>query len=416
MAEPAARPQPDGGRKAADDRALLVLNAGSSSLKYEMLTRGEATVARGAVSRIGTGQAAHVLALEGGRTLSSQFACPDHQTAVRQAFLDLAQALGGDWTKRVEGVGHRVVHGGVRLWKPTLVDDAVVDVLERQIELAPLHNRPSVRAIRAARALLPGVPQVAVFDTGFHHDLPPVARAYALPLELAERFGIRRFGFHGISCQYLVRRIAELRIEPSKRTIVCHLGAGASLTAVLDGRSVDTSMGLTPLEGLVMATRAGNLDPGLVLFLERHTGLGPDALDHVLERESGLLGLSGISGDYAELEARARAGEARAQLALEIFAYRARGYLGAYTAVLGGVDLVVFSGGIGEHSAGARAAIVEPLAALGWRLDRDRNAAGEPERMVSPPGAAPGIWVIPTREELAIARDAWEVIGAGAAA
>ena len=389
------------------DQAVLVLNAGSSSLKYELLDHGEQTLVRGAVSRIGAESGVHELVVGQGEVRRSRAACPDHGAAVRQALADLAAGLGDDWTASVGAVGHRVVHGGPRFWRPTVLDDAIVDTLARQAELAPLHNGRSILAIRAARALLPRVPHVAVFDTGFHHDLPQAARTYALPLELSERWGLRRYGFHGISCQYLVRRVAELGIEPARRLILCHLGAGASVTAVLDGRSVDTSMGFTPLEGLLMATRAGDLDPSLLLYLQRHAGLEVDALEKLLEQESGLLGLSGATGDYAQLETRARAGgDARAALALEVFAYRVRKYLGAYSAALGGVDVVVFAGGIGENSASARAGILEPLAGLGWRLDPDLNSSGAAERQISLPGARPEIWVIPTRETLTIAREA----------
>jgi acetate kinase len=385
------------------DRYLLVLNAGSSSLKHELLDDGERSVARGEVGRVGAERARQVLTIEG-RTAGTERACLDHAAALDWALGELGNALAG-WERRVTAVGHRIVHGGPRLWLPTRVDDAVVDELEHQAELAPLHNGPSLATLRAARALLPDVPHVAVFDTGFHHDLPAVARAYALPAELVERFQIRRYGFHGTSCRYVLTRAAELGVEPRARAIVCHLGAGASVTAALDGRSVDTSMGFTPLEGLVMGTRSGDLDPALPLFLQRHAGLDAAGVGRLLERESGLRGLGGRSGDYAELERLAADGDARADLALEVFADRVRKYLGAYWATLGGVDLVVFTGGIGERSADARRRILAPMAELGWRLDPERNAAGANERAVSPEGQRLTIWVIPTRETLQIARE-----------
>jgi acetate kinase len=413
MAEPAEpnapATRPGGPGRPADSGAgggaTLVFNAGSSSLKYELLDPDERTLLRGALNRIGSGDEVHELALGGRATRTAGTSCPDYEAAVRQALDDVVGALGGDWTGRVGAAGHRVVHGGRHYWRPTVIDDAVLAVLREQVELAPLHNGPSTLAIGAARALLPSIPHVAVFDTGFHHDLPPVAQAYALPVEIGERWAIRRYGFHGISCQYLVRRVAELGIRPAGRLLLCHLGAGASVTAARDGRSCDTSMGFTPLEGLVMATRSGDLDPGVLLYLLRHAGLDADALEGLLERESGLRGLSGRTGDYATLATRAGEGDARAALALEVFAYRVRKYLGAYWAALGGADAVVFAGGIGENSASARAGILAPMAGLGWRLDAAANEAGPAERRVSPPGASPELWVIPTRETLAIARE-----------
>jgi acetate kinase len=407
MAEPSSS-----AARAADAEAItLVFNAGSSSLKYELLGHDEGALLRGAVSRIGSGQAVHELALGGGEVRSVAGPCPNHDAAVRRALADVADALGRGWTGRVSAVGHRVVHGGPHFWRPTLIDGEVLAALREQVDLAPLHNGASTLAIHAARALLPSVPHVAVFDTGFHHELPPAARTYALPVEVRERWAIRRYGFHGISCQYLVRRVTELGIRPARRLVLCHLGAGASVTAVLDDRSYDTSMGFTPLEGLVMATRSGDLDPGVLLYLQRHAGHDADVLEQLLERQSGLRGLSGQTGDYATLEAQAREGDAQAALALEVFAYRVRKYLGAYWAALGGADVVVFAGGIGENSASARTEILAPLAGLGWCLDPEANQAGPPERCLNPPGAHPQIWVVPTRETLAIAREVKAFLG-----
>jgi acetate kinase len=363
---------------------VAVLNAGSSTLKYELLAPDEAVVAQGTVERIGTSGEA-----------------PDHTAAVGRAFADLEASLRG-WTEQVAVVGHRVVHGGPNLWRPTPIDDAALAELERCTPLAPLHNPPALAVIRAARAALPGVPHVAVFDTGFHHDLPAVARTYALPIDLAERFAIRRYGFHGVSCEFLTRRLAEL--DPGRRRVaLCHLGAGSSVTATLDGRSVDTSMGFTPLEGLVMATRSGDLDPAIPLVLQER-GIPRGEVDRLLERESGLKGLSGTSGDFREVEAGMARGDARARLAFEVFAYRVRKYLGAYAAALGGLDTIVFAAGIGEHSAALRAAVVGPLAWLGPRIDPALNRDGPAERRISPPEAPTSVWIIPTDESRAIAR------------
>ncbi|TAK20449.1 MAG: acetate/propionate family kinase [Chloroflexota bacterium] len=383
---------------------ILIFNAGSSSLKYEVIAANGHSVARGGVRRVGTDQALRESTAGDGPLRATTEPCADHAVAAAWAVADLREAVSSALDE-VVAVGHRVVHGGPRLWQPTVIDGDVMTELTRVAELAPLHNSPALATIEAARDLLPGVPHVAVFDTGFHHDLPAVAREYALPRSIVERFAIRRYGFHGISCQYLMRRIGELGIQPAKRVILCHLGAGASITAVLDGRSIDTSMGFTPLEGLVMATRVGTVDPGIGPFLERHAGLDADGVERLFERESGLRGLSGRSGDYAELESLAAAGDRDANFAIDVFAYRARAYLGAYWAALGGVDLIVFSGGIGENSADARARILGPLDAVGWRLDPTANASGPPERRINPNGATPAVWVIPTRESAEIARE-----------
>jgi acetate kinase len=387
------------------EAATLVFNAGSSSLKYELLDTSERTVLRGEISGLGSDQTTHKLVIGQSEARTTARSYPDQAAAVRQALSDVEDVLGEAWQRRVSAVGHRVVHGGRHFWQPTLINEEVIAGLGELVELAPLHNGPSLLVIRAAQALLPSTPQVAVFDTGFHHELPTVAQIYALPVDVSERWAIRRYGFHGISCQYLVRRVAELDIQPARRLLLCHLGSGASVTAVLDGHSQDTSMGFTPLEGLTMATRSGDLDPGVLMYLERHAGLNVGALEHLLEHDSGLKGVSGRTGDYAALEAATGDGDKQAALAVQVFAYRVRKYLGAYWAVLGGVDAIVFAGGIGENSAAARAAIMDPLAELGWHLDSEANESGRPERRISSSGARPEIWVIPTRETLEIARE-----------
>ena len=380
--------------KLATSRLVAVLNAGSSSLKYELFTPSGESVTAGNVERIGQADG-----------------CPDHDVAVQRAIADLTARL-PDWRERVVAVGHRVVHGGPNLYQPTLVDNAVIAELERNLSLAPLHNRPALDAIRSARRLLNHVPHVVVFDTGFHHDLPLVARTYAIPTDLAERWAIRRYGAHGISCEYLAERLAQL--EPGRpRAILCHLGAGASLTAIAGGHSVDTSMGFTPLEGLVMATRSGDLDPSIVLYLQREAGVSAAELSDLLEHESGLKGLSGVSGDFRAVEGAAAAGDSAARRALDVFSYRIRKYLGAYWAALAGLDAIVFAGGIGENSAALRAAVLDPLGALGLELDPIANAVGPAERRISRPDSAIAIWIIPTREALVIARHAIEFAAAG---
>ncbi len=381
------------------DALVAVLNAGSSSLKYDLLTSTGVGVAGGTLEPI-----------------DPAAAYSDHAAAVDRALARLTQEV-PDWRRRVVAVGHRVVHGGPNLWRPTRIDDALLAELARCVPLAPLHLPAALQAIRSARRFVGEVPHVAVFDTGFHRDLPAVARTYAIPSDLAERWAIRRYGFHGISCEYLLGRLGEL--EPGRRrAILLHLGAGASVTAVQDGRSVDTSMGFTPLEGLAMLTRCGDLDPAVPLYLQERGGMDRAAVAALLERESGLKGLSGTSGDFREIVAGRAAGEERAVLAFDLFAYRIRKYVGAYWAILGGLDALVFAGGIGERSPELRAAVVEPLAALGLRLDPATNAAGPAERRISPAEAPIAVWIIPTDEARTIARHALAFVtgAAGAAA
>ena len=296
----------------------------------------------------------------------------------------------------IDAVGIRVVHGGSRFVTPVRVDDSVVEEIGKVAELAPLHNPIALRVIEETRTTLPGVPIIAVFDTAFHQSMPPLAARYAVPEDL----GVRRFGFHGISYSYIASRV------DAKRHIVCHLGNGASVCALLDGRSVDTSMGFTPMEGLVMGSRAGDLDPGMLLYL-MHQGRSEAELHDLLNHRSGLLGVSGSSGDVRELETAARAGDANAAFALELFAYRVAKYIGAYAAVLGGVDALTFTAGIGEHSAFLRSRICHRLGFLGIEIDEGLNgAARTDERSIS--RGAVSVRVIPTNEELEIARMAFQ--------
>ncbi len=315
----------------------------------------------------------------------------------------------------IDAVGHRIVHGGARFRAPTVLDEAILQELRDLSALAPLHNPAGVAGIESALRALPGVSQVAVFDTAFHHDLPPVAARYALPAELSDRLGLRRFGFHGISYRYVSDRLAHCLTDSARaaRVILCHLGNGASVCAVQGGRSVDTSMGFTPLEGLVMGSRSGDVDPGLLLHLLREEGLTPDQLDDLLNHQSGLLGLSGgKSGDMRDLETASLAGDEAAGLAIECFAYRVRKYIGAYAVALGGPPLTLaFTGGIGEHSASMRARICENLDFLGFAVDTARNQSA-PGNEPAAIGAGDGesVWVIPTDEERQIARETFDLL------
>ena len=312
-------------------------------------------------------------------------------SSLKRAFYEFPQGTVVPETNTVDAVGIRVVHGGSRFVKPVRVDDSVVEEIGKLAELAPLHNPIALQVIEETRKTRPGIPIIAVFDTAFHQTMPPLAARYAVPRDL----GVRRFGFHGISYSYISSRV------DARRHIVCHLGNGASICALLDGKSVDTSMGFTPMEGLVMGTRAGDLDPGVLLYLMRQ-GRGEAELDDLLNHRCGLLGVSGSSGDARELELAARSGDANAAFALEMFAYRVAKYIGAYAAVLGGVDALTFTAGIGEHSAFLRSRICHRLEFLGIEIDEDLNAAARTDERCISRGPV-SVRVIPTNEELEIA-------------
>ena len=301
----------------------------------------------------------------------------------------------------VAAVAHRVVHGGMRFREPVVIDDAVVRELEAAVELAPLHNAPALAAIEQARQALPDLPHVAVFDSAFHATIPAEASTYALPKRMREEWGVRRYGFHGLSVQWASERVRVPRLG------VCHLGGGCSVTAVRDGRSIDTTMGFTPLEGVPMATRPGSVDPGALLYLLRHH-LTLEELDQMLEHESGLTGLSGISGDVRELE---HSNAPAARLALAVFCYRVATAVGAMAAALGGLDAIVFTAGIGENSASVRAAVCERLGFLGVELDRKANEAARPDGTVSTPDSPVRVVVVEAREDIVAARAARELLG-----
>ena len=369
---------------------ILALNGGSSSLKFRLFHIDGATekvLTAGGAERV-----------DGGGL----------ETAAEQA-IEQCQAYG------IDAVGHRVVHGGAKFTAATRVTSETLAALREVKPLDPLHNPGEIAVIESVQRLLPGVPNVAVFDTAFHRTLPPVAYTYGLPWEVAEKWGLRRYGFHGLSHQYVSGRLLEQlgRRADGTRLITCHLGSGASVCALLDGQSVDTSMGQTPLEGLVMGTRSGDVDPGLLLYLLREHSMPAEDLDDLLNKQSGLRGVSGLSADVRDLEGAAAQNDARAELALALFAYRVRKYIGAYAAALGGLDAVAFTGGIGERSASMRARICTGLEFLGLTLDADANMAadGKVEAYLSRAGGSAAVWVIPTDEERQIAREVFGVLG-----
>lgn len=365
---------------------VLVLNSGSSSLKYRLfdLAADPQMLSAGAIERVGE---------DGGDAA-------DHEQALHRVFAELPD-------DEIGGIGHRVVHGGETFVEPTLVDQAVVDGIRRLSALAPLHNPANLRGIEVASELRPDVPQVAVFDTAFHRTLPPAAYRYAVPESVYRDYGVRRYGFHGTSHAHVARRAAEALERPPGdcNLVTLHLGNGSSAAAIAGGRSVDTSMGLSPLEGLVMGTRSGDLDPAVVFHLIREAGMTPDEVETLLNRRSGLLGLSG-ENDLRRVEERAGVGDESAALALDVMAHRLRKYVGAYVAVLGRVDALVFTGGIGQYSALVRERVCADLDGLGIAVDASRNAAatGRETTDIATAGATTRVLVVPTDEELEIAQ------------
>ena len=370
---------------------VLVLNAGSSSVKYQLMSLPDETVlASGQVDRIG---------VPGGRS-------PDHN----QALADIVSSLPEHHP--IDIVGHRVVHGGEAFTAPTLITDEVIEALSRVSSLAPLHNPPNIAGIRAAMAALPGATQVAVFDTAFFTHLPPEAATYALPAVLRETFGIRKYGFHGTSHEYVSAELTRLATPTPKRVITAHLGNGASMPAIVVGVAIDTSLGFTPLPGLVMGTRSGDIDPAIIPHLQRQ-GLSLDEVDRALTQDGGLMGLTG-SSDMRDIIARADAGDADCALALRIWAGRIRHYAGAYLAAMGGVDAFVFTGGIGENSPVLRQRVIDLLTPLGVSLDVKANSESVPgARKISRPGSSWQVWVIPTDEEKQIARHSHQLVRGG---
>src|SRR5215207_3309468 len=384
---------------------VLVINSGSSSLKYQVRdVAGGSVLTEGLIEKIGMGNGGDGDGeIEGPR---------DHAEALEQVDAAIHQELGN---LELAAVGHRVVHGGERFAEPVLIDNEITRAIERLNPLAPLHNPANVLGIRAITRKWPEMPQVAVFDTAFHRTLPEHAWRYAIPDELYTNHGIRRYGFHGTSHEYVTRRAAallDLQVNEFDG-VIAHLGNGASVSAVQGGRSVDTSMGFTPLEGLVMGTRSGDLDPAILDYVSAKEGLSLAEMEGLLNKQSGLLGISGLTNDMRELLAEAdEHDDRRAWLAIDLFCYRARKYVGAYLAALGGADAVCFAGGVGENAPAIRAQICQGLEWAGVRLDTSANHAtvGGAEGRISAEGARPEVWVIPTDEELLIARDTFRVV------
>jgi acetate kinase len=392
---------------------VLVLNSGSSSVKYQLIDmRGGERLAVGLVERIGeeTSRLKHTPA--GGGSREWRGAVPDHEAALKAVAAELAKdGLGLD-SSELAAIGHRVVHGGLRFTEPTVIDDAVLAEIERLVPVAPLHNPANLTGIRTAQALRPDLPQVAVFDTAFHTTMPESAARYAIDVETADAHRIRRYGFHGTSHAYVSRETARLlgKAPEEVNVIVLHLGNGASASAVRGGRCVDTSMGLTPLEGLVMGTRSGDMDPAVIFHLMRVGGMSADEIDTLLNKRSGLIGLCG-DNDMREIRRRVDAGDERARLAFDVYIHRLKKYIGAYYAVLGRVDAVAFTAGVGENSAPVRKAAVAGLEGLGLAVDGELNGVrGDEARLISPAGARVAVAVVPTDEEMEIATQTYALV------
>ena len=388
---------------------ILVINCGSSSLKYQLInSETEGVLAKGLCERIGI-DGMLTYQPEGGEKEKSEIAMPTHTEAINAVLAALTNEKSGviKSLSEVGAVGHRVVHGGEKFAASTLLTPEVLKTIEECNDLAPLHNPANLIGIRACQELMPGVPMVAVFDTAFHQTMPDVAYTYGIPYEYYEKYKVRRYGFHGTSHSYVSKRTAEIVGKPydQMKIIVCHLGNGASISAVNCGKSVDTSMGLTPLEGLVMGTRSGDLDPAIIDFVGKKEGLSLDEMNEVLNKKSGMLGISGVSSDGRDLEAAAETGNKRAQLALDVFDYRVIKYIGAYAAAMNGVDAIAFTAGIGENNIKMRKDVCSSLTYLGVKLDEEKNNVRGEERIISADDSKVQVLLVPTNEELAIARE-----------
>jgi len=389
---------------------VLVINCGSSSIKYQLYDADiQQVLAKGSVSRIGE-EGSYLKHEAGDVKLEKEVPIPSHRSGfelIVQSLLDQNHGVIKDLSE-VSAVGHRTVHGGDTFIESTLITEDVIEKMEACIPLAPLHNPANLTGIREAKRIFPNVPHVAVFDTAFHQTMPPKAYLYALPYEYYETYKIRRYGFHGTSCRYVGQRTVEVLKRPPEevKMVICHLGNGVTIAAVNGGKSVDTSLGFTTVPGVMMGTRSGDIDPGLIFYLNRQLGLSLDRIDNILNRESGLLGVSGVSNDMRLIIENSRRGNERCQLAMEMFAYQVKKFVGAYAAAMGGIDALVFTAGIGENSPLTRVMICEGLEFLGIELDETKNneTLGM-EQIISSPSSTVKVLVIPTNEERMIVLD-----------
>lgn len=396
---------------------ILVINCGSSSLKYQLIdSETEQVMAKGLCERIQIdGRLKHTPA--GNASIELEAPMPDHTAAVEIVLKMLTDPEHGviSSLKEIGAVGHRIVHGGERFAASTLITEEVIEAITQCNDLAPLHNPANLIGIESCRKLMPEVPMAAVFDTAFHQTMPEKAYLYGIPYEYYEQYKLRKYGFHGTSHSYVSKRTAELlNKKPDElKTIVCHLGNGASICAVKYGDSVDTSMGLTPLDGLVMGTRSGTLDPAVLAFIAQKEGKSIEQVMNILNKESGVFGVSGVSSDFRDLEQAIAEGDQRAQIAMDLFCYRVAQYIGSYTAVMNGVDAIAFTAGVGENNITARTGICNYLGYLGVVIDSEQNQIRGEERRISTPDSKVAVLVVPTNEELAISRETTALVQAG---
>ena len=388
---------------------VLVINCGSSSLKYQLIdSDSEKALAVGLCERIGIdGRLNHKPA--GGEKIVIDEEMKDHEAAIQMVLDALVDKNHGVITSldEIGAVGHRVVHGGEKFAQSTIITDEVLKAIEECNDLAPLHNPANLIGINACKHIMPGTPNVAVFDTAFHQTMPAKAYLYGIPHEYYDKYKVRRYGFHGTSHSYVSKRLCKVAglDENNSKVIVCHLGNGASISAVLNGKSVDTSMGLTPLEGLVMGTRSGDLDPAIIEYIANKENLSLDEVMNILNKKSGVLGMSGVSSDFRDLGTAAEEGNKHAQDALDVFSYRVAKYIGAYAAAMNGVDAIAFTAGVGENDAYVRGEVAKYIGFLGITIDAEANKARGKEVMISTPESKVKVYIIPTNEELAIARE-----------
>lgn len=394
---------------------ILVLNCGSSSIKYKLFDMdSKEVIAQGGIEKIGLKGSFLKLTLPDGSKKVLEKDIPEHTVGVEFILNTLTGPEYGAIKSldEIDAVGHRMVHGGERFSESVLLNKEVLDVFIACNDLAPLHNPANLKGVNAITAILPNVPQVGVFDTAFHQTMPDYAYLYAIPYELYEKYGVRRYGFHGTSHRYVSQRVCEfLGVKPEgQRIITCHIGNGGSIAAIKDGKCMDTTMGLTPLEGLMMGTRSGDIDAGAVTFIMDKEGLNMTGVSNLLNKKSGVLGISGISSDMREIESAVAAGNKQAILAEKMYFHRIKKYVGAYAAVLGGVDTIVFTGGVGENQASCRAAVCEGLEFMGVKMDKARNSVRGVEAVISADDSKVKVVVIPTDEELVIASDTMAIV------
>ena len=394
---------------------ILVLNCGSSSIKYKLfdMTTKE-VLTQGGIEKIGLVGSFLKLTLPNGEKKILEKDIPEHTAGIEFILNTLVSPEYGAIKSldEINAVGHRMVHGGERFSESVLLNKEVLDAFIACNDLAPLHNPANLKGVNAVSAILPNVPQVGVFDTAFHQTMPDYAYMYAIPYELYEKYGVRRYGFHGTSHRYVSQRVCEfLGVDPKgKKIITCHIGNGGSISAIKDGKCIDTSMGLTPLEGLVMGTRSGDIDAGAVTFIMEKEGLNATGISNLLNKKSGVLGVSGVSSDMRELEAAVAAGNPKAILAEKMYFYRIKKYIGAYAAALGGVDIILFTGGVGENQANCRSEVCEGLEFMGVKIDLEKNKVRGEEAIISADDSKVTVAVIPTDEELMIASDTLAIL------